>query len=570
MGLLKKILIPAMSGLFLLTGSCMFFTLNAFQAQGEQELSSIRETMISEKTQKLKNIVELAHQILSGIYTNPSLDTAQKKLSALSLIKALRYNNKDYLWINDMRPTMVMHPIKPELDGKSLANFKDPQGKKPFLSMVEVCKHKGEGVVDYLWPMPGHDQPVPKLSYVKRFAPWNWVVGTGIYIDDINAAVAQKKHALEIALKKQRNRLIWMTVLILGLTCTALTLIARSLVRPIKKALNFTQSMAKGDLTQTLDVEQKDEIGTLASALNQMRSSLNQMFKDVANGVGTLTSSSTELSAISQQMAQSSNQSCSRSGSVAAASEQMCSNMNSVAAASEQASTNVSMVASATEEMTATVKEIAQNSAKASTITKKAVSQARSASTKMDQLGTAAHEISKVTEVITEISEQTNLLALNATIEAARAGEAGKGFAVVANEIKELARQTAAATQEIEVKIEGIQKSTSLTVDEIKQISTVIDDVNDIVGTIATAVEEQAVTTQEIAGSVAQASRGIAEVNENVAQSSSLSGDIANDIAEVNQAGKEASSGSEQINRSARELSQLAEQLNEMVARFKV
>ena len=347
-------------------------------------------------------------------------------------------------------------------------------------------------------------------------------------------------------------------------------LLIRSLVGPVTQAVIFAQKMAEGDLTQTLDVNQKDEIGILSGALNQMGASLNRMFKDIAAGVSTITSSSTELSAISQQMSQSSNQSSSRSSSVAAAAEQMSANMTSVAAASEQASTNVSMVASATEEMTATVKEISQNSAKANTITSEAVAKVTSASDKVDKLGIAAREISKVTEVITEISEQTNLLALNATIEAARAGEAGKGFAVVANEIKELAKQTAEATQEIKAKIEGIQNSTSLTVDEIKQISKVINDVNDIVVTIATAVEEQAVTTQEIASNVAQASQGIGEVNENVAQSSSVSAEIARDIAEVNQAGIEVSSGSEQINSSAHELSQLAEKLNEMVSRFKV
>jgi methyl-accepting chemotaxis protein len=187
-----------------------------------------------------------------------------------------------------------------------------------------------------------------------------------------------------------------------------------------------------------------------------------------------------------------------RSNSVAGAAEAMSATMNSVAAASEQTATNVNMVASATEEMTATVQEIAHNSEKARTITESAVTQAGSASQKVGELGRAANEISNVTEVITEISEQTNLLALNATIEAARAGEAGKGFAVVANEIKELAKQTAQATQEIKAKIEGIQGSTAGTVNQIEQITGVINEVNEIVGTIATAVEEQAATSREI------------------------------------------------------------------------
>ncbi len=568
MSLLKKILFPAMSGLFILGSFCTFFTLEAFQEQGEQELSTLRTNMMSEKTEKIKSIVEIAHHILLSAHNNQELNIEQRKLSALSLIKELRYSNSNYLWINDMQPTMIMHPIKPALDGKSLASFQDPEGKKLFVKMVEVCKRQSEGTVGYLWPKPGHDKPVPKLSYVKLFAPWNWVIGTGIYIDDIDAAVAEKKSGINLALKRQRNRLILITVLILGITCTALTMIARTIVRPINKAVHFAQDMATGDLSHQLDVHQKDEIGILARALNQMGASLSHMFKDIANGMNTISSSSTELSAISEQMTQSANQTSSRATSVAAASEKMSSNMSSVATASEHASTNVSMVASAAEEMTATVKEIAQNSATASSITAEAVAQAKSASDKVNQLGTAASEISKVTEVITEISEQTNLLALNATIEAARAGEAGKGFAVVANEIKELAKQTAAATQEIKTKIGGVQDSTTLTVAEIKQISKVINEVNDIVATIATAVEEQAVATQEIAGNVTQASQGIGEVHDSVAQSSSVSGAIAKDIAQVNLAGQEVSGGSEQLNISAQQLSQLAEQINEKVAGF--
>jgi len=194
---------------------------------------------------------------------------------------------------------------------------------------------------------------------------------------------------------------------------------------------------------------------------------------------------------------------------------------------------NMDMVATSAEEMTTTINEIARNSESARTITHEAVSKARGASVKVDDLGRAAQEISKVTETITKISEQTNLLALNATIEAARAGESGKGFAVVANEIKDLARQTAGASLEIKEKVHGIQHSTSVTVLEIEQILNIISDIDEIVSSIANAVEEQSATTREIADNVAQASVGIQEVSKNVNQSSDVSTDISKEISRL-------------------------------------
>lgn len=198
-----------------------------------------------------------------------------------------------------------------------------------------------------------------------------------------------------------------------------------------------------------------------------------------------------QLAAIADQMAAGAEDTASRSSQVAAAAREMSSNQDSVAAAMEQASTNVNMVAAAAEEMSSTIDAIAQNSSRAKDITAQAVDQSKIASNRVDELGRAASEITKVTEAITDISEQTNLLALNATIEAARAGEAGKGFAVVANEIKALAKQTAEATLDIKNKIKGIQEATGITVTEINDISSVITDVDQIVAAIASAVEEQ-------------------------------------------------------------------------------
>jgi methyl-accepting chemotaxis protein len=368
-----------------------------------------------------------------------------------------------------------------------------------------------------------------------------------------------------------RNRNIIIGVAGLGIIMVLIYVLFNKLVNhPVKTLREMTARLREGDFTHDLEVTGENELSQICARMNMVSKDLRKMVNDIVTKGETLATSASELSAISEQMSTGADQTSGKSNHVATAAEEMSSNMTAVTAATEQASTNVGMVATAAEEMTATINEIAQNSEKARGITAEAVSTSKSASEKVDELGKAAEEIGKVTETITEISEQTNLLALNATIEAARAGEAGKGFAVVANEIKELAKQTAEATVEIKNRVGGIQKSTDGTVSEIEQISTVVNDVNEIVSTIATAVEEQSVTTKEIAGNVTQASHGIQEVTENVAQSSTVAGEIARDIADVNQASGEMSNSSSQVNLSAEELSKLAGELKEMVKRFKV
>jgi methyl-accepting chemotaxis protein len=236
----------------------------------------------------------------------------------------------------------------------------------------------------------------------------------------------------------------------------------------------------------------------------------------------------------------------------------------------EQTSTNLGSVASATEQMTATIGEIAGNSEKARRITEDATKQAARISEQMNQLGAAAQQIGKVTETITEISSQTNLLALNATIEAARAGSAGKGFAVVANEIKELAQQTARATEDIKGRIAGVQSSTAGGIAEIDKVSAIIHEVSDIVSSIAAAIEEQSTVTKDIARNIAEASTGVRDANQRVSEASQATSEIAREIIVVDHAAGQMAEGSQQVQSSATELSRVAEQLQVTVQRFKV
>ena len=370
--------------------------------------------------------------------------------------------------------------------------------------------------------------------------------------------------------KDSRSSGIIAVVVIAVALLVAMLFIARSISAPVAQASALAEKMAKGDLTAKLDIEREDEVGMMAKALNTMVSQLSAMIRDILAGVDTLTGSSTDLAAISKQLSSAARDTSERAGTVSTATEEMSTNVQSVSAAMEQSSSNVNMVASSTEEMTSTVNEIAQNAEKARSISEGAVKQSRRATEKMGELGESARKIGRVTETITEISDQTNLLALNATIEAARAGEAGKGFAVVANEIKELARQTAAATVDIKNQIGDMQQTTATTVEDIEKISEVIAEINNVINGIATAVEEQSAASGEISSNIAQASQGIAEVNENVAQSTVVIADIARDIANINQQSTQVEQGSNQVQTSAQGLSELAKQLHELIKRFKV
>jgi methyl-accepting chemotaxis protein len=376
-----------------------------------------------------------------------------------------------------------------------------------------------------------------------------------------------------VAIKHQKYMNILLFLIVVSTSGFMVSvIISKSVTRPLVDTMNMIKDIAKGegDLTKRLDIANEDEVGELAKWFNVFIENLHEMVRNFVSNARTLSESSTELSNLSNMMNGSSGEMSHRSNSVSSAADDMRANMSSVSTSMKEASSNTGVVAAATEEMTATIHEISTNSEKARSITDKAVTQTKKASNCVRELGLAADDIGKVTEAITEISEQTNLLALNATIEAARAGEAGKGFAVVANEIKELARQTAEATRDIKVKIESIQGSTAGTVSEIAEISSVINDVNDIVATIATAVEEQSVTTKEIANNVVRVSQVITEINSNIEQSTKFSCQIAEDISEVNSSAKAMSSSCSEMNQGTDQLQSLSHILINMVGKFKI
>ncbi len=487
-------------------------------------LSTMRAQMLSDREAKTRQMIDVGYGILANYQRQESegkLTRDQAQAAAIAEIKGLRYDKVEYFWLNDMTPKMIMHPIKPELDGKELGDMKDPAGNHLFTGFVDVVKSQGAGFYSYLWPKPGFDKPVPKISYVKGFAPWGWIIGTGIYLDDVDAV-------------------FWQTAEMFALICGAVfvvvligsVLIGRSITRPLATIATLTERVASGD--SAFDVPhttRKDEVGALAKAL--------RVFKDNAAAIARMHGEQEELKR--QADAEKRNTMTALAGRFEASVQAVVSDLfndagamqqaakglsqsagnanrraGEMASACQQASTNVQAVAAAAEQLSRSISEISQRVAQAADVADRAANDSQRTNDVVAGLAASAVKIGEVIGLINEIASQTNLLALNATIEAARAGEAGKGFAVVASEVKSLANQTAKATDEISSQIAAIQAETQQVVGNIQSIRTTIMEVNEISSSIAAAVEEQGAATQAIAASVQEAASGTTEVSQNI------------------------------------------------------
>jgi methyl-accepting chemotaxis protein len=470
----------------------------------------------------------------------------------------IKYGERGYSYIIDREGALIAHGNRDfVLQARNF--YKEGKTNPDFRRLSEMMDRmlRREAGFDKYWFL-GHDRifgfgPIPNSQ---------WSIAIGAMKDDIFK---------EIYAMRSTFTLISLTFFALAV-CVAF-FFSKSVTAPIKDCVAYTGRIADGDFTKDVPEALRgrgDEMGDLARAFHIMVNNTRELLKNMIAGIETVAASATELSAISAQTVQNVQTMSAKTSTVAAAAEESSANTSSVAASMEQATTNLSSVAGATEEMSATISEIAANSERARAISSDAGTQSAAISALMKQLGEAAMKIGMVTETINNISSQTNLLALNATIEAARAGSAGKGFAVVANEIKDLARQTATATEDIKARIGGVQTSSGSAIADTEMISGIISEVSHIVSSIATAIEEQAVVTRDVAGNIAQASAGVQEANERVAQTAYTARSMAQDIASVDTAAAEIRNGGEQVQASAAELSQLAENLKHLVAQFKV
>ncbi len=278
-------------GIFIILG----FTMTVFLYL----LPRYEESIIAEKREKLKDIVQTTFSYLESRHSDSvkGLSTLEEsKQKAIQRIKAMRYGpeGKDYLWINDQRPYMVMHPFRPDLDGKDLSDYKDPEGKRLFVEMAKVCREKGSGYVDYMWQWKDQKEKiVPKISYVKAFEPFGWIIGTGIYIEDVRDQIRAVTFSIG-------GVFLLIVIISLGL----LYLFSRSIRNQLKMGVDFSHSIAEGDLTKRIDLAQEDEIGLLVRSLNKAVDNVEKLISDIVVAAQNLAQAVEEIASGNENLSQ--------------------------------------------------------------------------------------------------------------------------------------------------------------------------------------------------------------------------------------------------------------------------
>ncbi|HVJ55558.1 MAG TPA: methyl-accepting chemotaxis protein [Aliidongia sp.] len=549
-----RLTIPRRLGI--LVGAAALIAVTGFVLQ----LLALYGTMVDERRAALRNEVATAVSLIQPFVAEAAagrLTEAEAMERAKAALRPIRYGAGDYFFVFDHEGVSLVMGPKPETEGKHRLDDKDANGVR-YVAELITAANQGGGYIDYSYPRAGQQIPLPKTAYAVDVAPWHWVVGSGVYIDDIDTVFmvrARETAAGAVGL-----------LVVLGLSAW---LIARGIVRPLRSITAIMSRLATGDTNVALPTERRDEVGDMARAVDVFKDSmieagrlrgeqeeqkrqaeldkkrvLNEMADEFERGV--LTSLDTLTAAASQMRT--------TSQSMSSTAEQTSSQATTVAAAAEQASANVQTVAAATEELSSSISEISRQVTQSAKVAGQAVEEATRTDATMQGLSAAAQKIGEVVKLISDIASQTNLLALNATIEAARAGEAGKGFAVVATEVKSLATQTASATEEISAQVAAMRQATGDTMQAIQSIGSIIGTIDEIATTIASAVEEQGAATQEIARNVQEASRGTGEVSVN--------------IVSVNQAAAETGAAAGMVLTSAEELGHQAETLRTNVDKF--
>ena len=440
-----------------------------------------------------RQLVEVARGVVAAAQAEEaggSMTRPQAQALAVRQLQKLRYDGKEYFWINDMQPRMVMHPIKPDLDGKEIGGMKDPNGLALFSAMVDVVRKQGRGFVAYQWPKPGSDKPVDKISFVEGFEPWGWVIGSGVYIDDLRSATQQR---------------LLLAVGVFGLALLIAGYLFLSFYRVmeggLKEVSRHLRAMTDGDLTTSPVAWGDDEAAQLMRELNDMQQSLRRIVTSVRASSVSIGRASGEIATASMDL----------SGRT----EQTAANLEQSAASMEQIASTVGNTAENVRRAAELAGENAQAAGRGGVVIAEVVST-------MDGINSSSRKIADIIGVIDSIAFQTNILALNAAVEADRAGEQGRGFAVVAAEVRSLAQRSAGAAREIKSliassveKVESGSKVVKGAGDTMHELVDNARRMNELLKEISTAAAEQS-------GGVTQVGAAVTELDRMTQQNAAL------------------------------------------------
>jgi methyl-accepting chemotaxis protein len=510
-------------------------------------LQSEKTTLLEDRKVKTRHLVEVAHGVLAYYYGESKqgkMSESQAKQGALNTINSLRYDKKEYFWVNDMQAKMIMHP-NPDLVGKDMSGTHDINGKVFMMEFVNVVKKDGEGFVDYYWPKPGSDKPLAKISYVMGFEPWGWIVGSGIYLDDVDRIFWD--HAVSLV------AVIASLALLIGVFM--MTTI-RHITRPLNEMRAVLAEIAQGNLTVRANVRSADEVGEMAQSLNLAVDALSQTLNKVSSHTLTVNEAAGEIDA----------------------------EVGNQASTSTEMSASVAEITSTMEELSASSTQIAEHSKSVVDIanhtwenSKKGAEAMQSVLVKMGDiridnqhslqeivdLGGKSKEISKVMIIINSLADQTKLIAFNAALEAASAGESGRRFGVVAAEIRRLADSVTESTGEIEAKINEIQDSINRLVITSEKGSAGIAD-----GMSATS--STADRLGELVGAASQTSSAAQQISLSTQQQKTASNQVVVALREIVTASSHTAQSINRISQISHDMTTTSVELREIVGQFKL
>lgn len=528
----------------------LILVVTGFVVLSSISLSQAYKSLLQQKHNANQQVVEAAYSIIEHFYqqqTDGLLTQAQAQQQTIEVFNSMRYDQGNYFWINDFTPTMIMHPIKPALIGKNVGGIKDPDGTLLFMDIVKVATEQGQGFVPYKWAKPGIDKPVDKISFVKRFTPWQWIIGTGTYLDDVDTTFTS-----------QRNSLLAYSCALLVIIIIVGFFIGKSIIVPTHAASNLMKDIAQGegDLTRTLDEQAQDEVSRLAHYFNEFTKKMRDSLTEVSNNASIVLNHALSIEDASSSAQLLTQNQSDITAQVAAAMEQMSSQIH-----------DVSNNANAAEKA---ANDARQNTDQGKHIISNTITQMQLLSTNIDgvshvvaNLATESDNIGSVLDVIRGIAEQTNLLALNAAIEAARAGEQGRGFAVVADEVRTLANRTEQSTNEIQQMILKLQSGAQEAVSAVKTSQDISNQTVEQTSKADDALSE----IDKLMALISDMNTQIARATEQQTQAADEVNLRINDLANM---ADESLTSSESLNNASTQLKSSSKNMSDVVSRFKI